>query len=114
MVFEYTLEVLLLLSQWARPENALALCLRRQLTAAEMMGMPPAKVRDSAGAQQHIFLLSSEAQMFLRDICHLRWGNNLLLCLYCSLLSTVAYSKNSQHSFLNKYCGTAVFLTVLV
>lgn len=43
VVSEYTLEVLLLLSQPMRPEHIAGLCFRSQLTAAGMMGMPRLK-----------------------------------------------------------------------
>lgn len=48
-------EVLVLSRRQTRPERTVALCVRRQLTIAEMAGMPPAKVRDSRGAQWTYF-----------------------------------------------------------
>ena len=63
-------EVLVSSRRQTRPEHTVAPCLRRQLTIAEMAGMPPLKSGIHGELSGHIFLLSSVAQMFLREVGH--------------------------------------------
>lgn len=71
-------KVLVLSRQQTRPEHTAVLCLRCQLMIAEMAGMPPLKSGIQGELSGHIFLLSSVAQMFLREGGHLHWGNQQL------------------------------------
>lgn len=54
----------------ARPAHTVALCVRLQLKIAEMAGMLPLKSGIQGELSGHIFLLSSVAQMFLREVGH--------------------------------------------
>ena len=64
---------LVLSRRQTRPEHTVALCVRRQLTIAEMAGMPPLKSGIQGELSGHIFLLPSVAQMFLRAVGHSHW-----------------------------------------